>query len=128
MLLMPEPAASSVAVSVTVGLLLCHPAAFAGGDTVAAIVGLTVSVIVKSAFETSKKTLPSASIFTRAVAVVTFGIVTASEPSFAVLVREHVRVREAAVRGQADRHVGRAGRRMSVFALSHVIVCAEPPG
>ena len=41
-------------------------------------------MIVKFAFETSKKTLPSASILTRACVVATFGIVTASEPSFGV--------------------------------------------
>ena len=66
MLLMPEPFASSVAVSVTVTLLLFQPAAFGGGATDAVIVGFRVSVIVKFAFETSKKTLPSASIFTLA--------------------------------------------------------------
>ena len=40
--------------------------------------------MVKSAFETSKKTLPSASIFTRACVVGDAGTVTPSEPSFAV--------------------------------------------
>ena len=49
------------------------------------IVGFSVSEIVKFAFETSKKTLPSASIFTRAELVAKCGIVTASEPSFGVL-------------------------------------------
>ena len=41
-------------------------------------------MIVKSAFETSKKALPSASIFTRAWSVETAGTVTLSEPSLAV--------------------------------------------
>ena len=40
--------------------------------------------MVKSTFETSKKTLPSASIFTCACVVETSGTVTLSEPSFAV--------------------------------------------
>jgi len=40
--------------------------------------------MVKSTFETSKKTLPRASIITRACVVSTAGTVTLSEPSFAV--------------------------------------------
>ena len=43
------------------------------------------SVSVKSAFETSKKTFPTASIFRRACVVATFGSASASEPSFGVL-------------------------------------------
>ena len=43
------------------------------------------SVTVKSALETSKKTLPTASTLTRACVVATFGSVTACEPSFGVL-------------------------------------------
>ena len=41
---------------------------------------------VKFVFETSKKKLPTASTFTRAVVVSTSGIVTGSVPSFGVLV------------------------------------------
>jgi hypothetical protein len=40
---------------------------------------------VKFVFETSKKMLPTASTFTRAVVVSGFGSVTTSEPSFGVL-------------------------------------------
>ena len=85
MLLTPDPFASSVAVSITVTLLLFQPAAFRAGVCDAVIDGFSVSVIVKFAFETSKKTLPSASIFTRALLVAKCGIVTAWEPSFGVL-------------------------------------------
>ena len=42
-------------------------------------------MIEKFVFETSKKMLPTASIFTRAVVVRTSGIVTGSVPSFGVL-------------------------------------------
>ena len=42
-------------------------------------------VILKLALDMSKKTLPNASTLTLAVVVVTFGIVSASEPSFIVL-------------------------------------------
>ena len=40
---------------------------------------------MKFAFETSKKTLPTASTLTRAFVVAMSGIVTACEPSFGVL-------------------------------------------
>ena len=73
MLFTPDPSASSVAVSVTVGFVRCQPAAFVAGDTEAAIVGFTVSVMRKFTFETSKNTLPTASIFTRASLVATSG-------------------------------------------------------
>jgi hypothetical protein len=42
-------------------------------------------VIVKFVFDTSKKTLPTPSTFTRADEVEIVGIVTASEPSLSVL-------------------------------------------
>jgi hypothetical protein len=41
--------------------------------------------IVKFTFETSKKMLPTASTFTRAIVVNSFGTVTTSVPSFGVL-------------------------------------------
>src|SRR5262245_12048627 len=128
MLFTPEPIASSSAVRVTVTLLLCQPAAFAAGATDELIVGFTVSVIVKSAFETSKKMLPTASTLIRASVVAMFGIVTGSEPSFAVLA--------AKTTGYVwppsdDRLIFTFAVPMgarSVPALSQVTVCAEPPG
>jgi hypothetical protein len=128
MLFTPEPAASSVAVSVTVGFVLCQPAALAAGETVAVIVGFTVSVIVKFAFETSKKTLPSASIFTRALLVATCGIVTDSEPSFAVLAASTCGyVCPPSLERLIFTSLVPTGGRF-VSATSHVIVCVEPPG
>ena len=79
-------------------------------------------VIVKFAFETSKKTLPTASTFTRAVVVGTFGIVTASEPSFAVLAASTCGyVTPPSVETLIFTFGALVGG-MSVLALSHVIV------
>jgi hypothetical protein len=85
-------------------------------------------VIVKSVLDTSKKTLPTASIITRAVVVVTFGIVTTSDPSFAVVsASTYGYVKPPSVERlifTSDALVGGA----SVLALSHVTVCWEPGG
>ena len=91
----------------------------------AEVVAAVPAVIVKFVFETSKKTLPTASIFTRAVVVAMSGIVTASRAVVRGAGREHVRIREAAVRREADLHVRGAIGGMSVFALSQVIVCVD---
>ena len=83
---------------------------------------------MKFTFETSKKMLPTASIFTRAVVVNELGITTASEPSFAVLAASTVGyVRPPSV----DRLIFTLAvliGAMSVLALSHVTVCTEPGG
>ena len=67
-------------------------------------------VIVKSAFEMSKKTLPTASTLTRACVVP-----TSARHGLGAVVRragrEHERVRVAAVDRQRDLHVRRAHRR-----------------
>lgn len=55
------------------------------GVTVGVGVGVEPPVIVKFESETSKKMLSTASTFTLAVVVATFGIVSASEPSLGVL-------------------------------------------
>ena len=82
----------------------------------------------KFTFETSKNTLPTASIFTRASLVATVGIVTASEPSFGVLAASTCGyVRPPSVDRLIFTSVVLTGAR-SVFALSQVIVCVEPPG
>ena len=47
--------------------------------------GTQLAVILKLALEISKKTLPTASTFIRAVVVAIEGTVTDSEPSFGVL-------------------------------------------
>ena len=82
--------------------------------------------IVKFTFETSKKMLPTASIFTRAVVVNEFGIMTASEPSFAVLAASTVGYVSPP---SVDRLIFTLAvliGAMSVLALFHVIVCGEP--
>ena len=85
-------------------------------------------MIVKFTFETSKKTLPTAAMFTRAVVVDTFGIVTASEPSFAVLAAStYGYVRPPSVERLIFTFDALVGG-MSVLALSQVIVWTEPPG
>jgi len=84
--------------------------------------------MVKFAFETSKKMFPRASTFTRAVVVGTFGIVTASEPSFAVLAASTCGyVTPPSVDRLIPTFDALVGG-MSVLALSHVIVWTEPPG
>ena len=85
-------------------------------------------MIVKFVFETSKKMLPTASIFTRAVVVSTSGIVTASLPSFGVLAAStNGYVRPPSVDMLIFTFAVLVGG-MSVLALSHVTVCTEPPG
>ena len=82
---------------------------------------------MKSVFETSKKMLPTASIFTRAVVVVMSGMVTSCEPSFGVsAARTYGYVSPPSsdmLIATFDVLVGGT----SVFALSHVTVCVEPP-
>ena len=69
------------------------------------------SSTVKFAFETSKKTFPSASTFTRACVVTVLGTITSAEPSFARAVGEHERIRVTAVDRQRDLDVVGAHRR-----------------
>ena len=84
--------------------------------------------MVKFTFETSKKTLPTASIFTRAVVVNELGITTTSAPSFVVLAASTVGyVSPPSVDRLIFTLVVLIGA-MSVLALSHMIVCVEPGG
>ena len=83
---------------------------------------------MKFTFETSKKMLPTASTFTRAVVVGAFGIVTTSVPSFGVLAASTVGyVRPPSTESEIFTFAVLVGGR-SVLALSHVTVCCEPGG
>ena len=84
--------------------------------------------IVKFVFETSKKTFPTASTFTRAVVVSVFGSVTTSEPSFGVLAASTVGyVWPPSVESEIATSAVETGG-TSVLALFHVTVCCEPGG
>ena len=84
--------------------------------------------IVKFAFETSKKTFPTASTFTRAVAVSVFGRVTTSDSSFGVVAASTVGyVWPPSVESEISTSAVETGG-TSVLALFHVTVCCEPGG
>ena len=83
---------------------------------------------MKFTFETSKKMLPTASIFTRAAVPGRFGIVTTSEPSFAGPAASTVGyVRPPSVDRLIFTFDALIGA-MSVLALFHVTVCGNPGG
>ena len=84
-------------------------------------------VIVKLTSETSKKIFPTASILMRAVVVGKFGIVTLSEPSFAVL---STMTFEKLVPPFVDNRILTLAALTGaafVFATFHVMVCAVLP-
>src|SRR4051794_21211571 len=82
------PESASVALSVTVTgetYQLCAPFGEAGERLAVVTGGVVSAAIAKSLLLTSKNTLPIASTLIRPRVVGVFGIVTESEPSFAVL-------------------------------------------
>ena len=84
-------------------------------------------VIVKLAFEISKKMLPTASIFIRAVVVAVLGIVSTSEPSFGVLAANTVgKVCPPSVDKEILTLAQLIGAAV-VLATAQVIVCEAPP-
>jgi hypothetical protein len=83
---------------------------------------------VKFVFETSKKMLSTASIFTRAVVDRMPGSVTTSVPSFGVLAAStYGYVWPPSTESEIFTLAALVGGR-SVFALSHVTVCWDPLG
>jgi hypothetical protein len=100
----------------------------AGGLSIGRKKPVNGHVIAKSAFETSKKTLPTASIFTRAWVVPTIGRTTEANPSFGVAAAstygyvwppstERLILTSFVLTGAT-----------SVFATDQVTVCVELPG
>src|SRR5690606_22157528 len=90
-------------------------------------VGTVAAVILKLAFDISKKIFPTASIFILAVVVVTLGIVTNSEPSLGVLAVITVGyVNPPSVESEILTLVALIGAAL-VPATSQVIVCVELP-
>ncbi len=110
----------AVAVGVNVGVLV--------GVNVAVLVGVAAApVIVKLVLEISKKILPTASTFILAVVLAPTGIVTACEPSFAVLAAKTVgKVCPPSVDNEILTFAQLTGAAV-VFATFHVTVCVELP-
>lgn len=98
------------------------------GVNVCVFVGVAAApVIVKLVFEISKKILPTASTFILAVVVAPTGIVTACEPSLAVLAAKTVgNVWPPSVDNEILTFAQLTGAAV-VFATFHVIVCVELP-
>jgi hypothetical protein len=83
--------------------------------------------MVKLVFEISKKILPTASTFIRAVVVAVLGMVSTSVPSFGVLdVNTVGKVWPPSVDKDIFTFAQLMGERLVLFTL-HVMVCADPP-
>jgi hypothetical protein len=85
------------------------------------------AVMVKLAFEISKKIFPTASTFILAVVVAVFGMTNASVPSFGVLAASTVgNVCPPSVDKDIFTLAQLTGAAV-VLATAHVIVCVDPP-
>jgi hypothetical protein len=115
-----------VFVGVWVGVLVGVDVGVFVGVDVAVGVG-PPPVIIKLASDISKKMLPTASTFILAVVVAVFGIVTFSDPSFAVLAESTVgNVVPPSVDKEIFTFAALTGA-LLVLATFHVTVWMEPP-
>ena len=118
----------AVLVAVAVFVAVNVDVAVAVGVKVGVFVGVAAApVIVKFVLEMSKKILPTASTFILAVVVVPTGIVTASEPSLAVLATNTV---GNVFPPSVDMDIFTFAQLTApalVLATFHVTVCDEPP-